>query len=506
MLTVMLVLTVVSALSVTVIASGADQLVWQRMKMAEPVADLLIRAITYNGKKFVAVGREWIAPGRTNGAILTSPDGKTWSREELPEAAKAYILSGIAYGDGQLIAVGYQWHMRDLKSDGIVLTSPDGASWTIRQISMPYDLKGIAYANGLFVTVGRSSYIGSYTEGGRIMSNPVILVSQDGQSWEPQDVPEREAPFGISLNDIVYGNRQFVAVGYPDAVLTSTDGRGWEIQEPGTNDVSLAAITHGNGLFVAVTKVAMPVGGSAPILLSKDAVKWTMAQVPVQKGVNFDDVAYGAGRFVAVGSNSYPPANSSGPAIFTSEDGVRWSSGNLGGLDEPIYAVGYGNGLFVAAEAGLEAILIAEASEIITLFLQIGSKELIVEKGGERMAIVLDAVPEIPAGTSRTFLPIRPVVEALGGKILWFGDDRRVEIQSGDREIVLWIDNPIAHVNGVETPIDAANSVVRPYVAPPGRTMLPLRFIAEALGAKVLWDENLRQVTIIYPKSETATP
>ncbi|MCL6450529.1 MAG: copper amine oxidase N-terminal domain-containing protein [Acetobacteraceae bacterium] len=62
------------------------------------------------------------------------------------------------------------------------------------------------------------------------------------------------------------------------------------------------------------------------------------------------------------------------------------------------------------------------------LTLQIGSPDLIVERGGQRTTVVLDAAPEIPAGTARTLLPIRPVVEALGGKILWFEDEQRVEI------------------------------------------------------------------------------
>jgi len=132
-----------------------------------------------------------------------------------------------------------------------------------------------------------------------------------------------------------------------------------------------------------------------------------------------------------------------------------------------------------------------------TLTLRIGSKELVVEKADEKTVVALDAAPEIPPEASRTFLPIRPVVEALGGQIHWFAEDRRVEIQSGDRKIVLWIDRATALVDGIEVSIDAVESAVRPYVAPPGRTMLPLRFVAEALGAEVRWDDATRVITII---------
>lgn len=141
-----------------------------------------------------------------------------------------------------------------------------------------------------------------------------------------------------------------------------------------------------------------------------------------------------------------------------------------------------------------------------TLTLQIGSKEMVVEKTGEKQTIILDAAPEIPTGTERTFLPIRPVVEALGGKILWFGDEQRVEIQQGDRKVVLWINRATALVDGIEVPIDAANPAVRPYIAPPGRTMLPLRFIVEALGAKVEWIGETRTIIITYPKPAEPWP
>jgi uncharacterized protein len=37
-----------------------------------------------------------------------------------------------------------------------------------------------------------------------------------------------------------------------------------------------------------------------------------------------------------------------------------------------------------------------------------------------------------------------------------------------------------------------------PLIMPPGRTMLPLRFIAETLGCQVEWDAATRRVTITY--------
>lgn len=62
-------------------------------------------------------------------------------------------------------------------------------------------------------------------------------------------------------------------------------------------------------------------------------------------------------------------------------------------------------------------------------------------------------------------------------------------------KIELWINQPKARVNGEEVLIDPANPSVVPKILE-GRTMLPARFVAEALGRKVDWDAKERKVTI----------
>ncbi len=69
------------------------------------------------------------------------------------------------------------------------------------------------------------------------------------------------------------------------------------------------------------------------------------------------------------------------------------------------------------------------------------------------------------------------------------------EVLQPPQKIELWIGKNTAIVNGVEVPIDPDNSKVVPTVIE-GRTMLPARFIAEALGKKVSWDAKERKVTI----------
>jgi len=52
-------------------------------------------------------------------------------------------------------------------------------------------------------------------------------------------------------------------------------------------------------------------------------------------------------------------------------------------------------------------------------------------------------------------------------------------------------------VNGVQKFIDASNNKVYPEIVN-GRTMIPLRFVAENLGCDVQWDPNTQTITITY--------
>ena len=93
-------------------------------------------------------------------------------------------------------------------------------------------------------------------------------------------------------------------------------------------------------------------------------------------------------------------------------------------------------------------------------------------------------------------------VTGIGASVDWAADQRKVIITMKNKTIELWIGQGVAKVNGTAAPIDPNNPDVKPVLAPPGRTMLPLRFIVENLGCKVDWNQNNRQmVTITYPAS-----
>ncbi|MCR4718187.1 MAG: hypothetical protein K5768_00980 [Firmicutes bacterium] len=95
----------------------------------------------------------------------------------------------------------------------------------------------------------------------------------------------------------------------------------------------------------------------------------------------------------------------------------------------------------------------------------------------------------------RTYVPVRRVLEQMGAKVSWDGEKRTVTVTSPDniKVVVLTIDSPEISVYTFTSVLHADLETVLSDVSPiilNDRTMLPIRVIAESLGAKVSWDEN----------------
>ncbi|MFZ5644920.1 MAG: stalk domain-containing protein [Bacillota bacterium] len=108
----------------------------------------------------------------------------------------------------------------------------------------------------------------------------------------------------------------------------------------------------------------------------------------------------------------------------------------------------------------------------------------------------MDTAPVAREG--RTMLPIRYVTEPLGAGVAWDEATKKVTVKLGDRILELWIGKSTARVNGQEVMIDPDNPMVMPYTVPPGRTMLPVRFISENLGCRVEWNNVTQEARLTY--------
>jgi hypothetical protein len=131
------------------------------------------------------------------------------------------------------------------------------------------------------------------------------------------------------------------------------------------------------------------------------------------------------------------------------------------------------------------------ATKQIVLILHIGKSTFTVNGTSE----TLDSPPVIKNG--RTLVPIRAIIEALGGTTGWDGTARKATVIFGGATLELWIGKNIAKVNGTATPIDSTNTKVVPEIIN-GRTMLPLRFVSENLGCSVVWVDATKTIAITY--------
>ena len=99
-----------------------------------------------------------------------------------------------------------------------------------------------------------------------------------------------------------------------------------------------------------------------------------------------------------------------------------------------------------------------------------------------------DQYPIIEDG--RTLIPIRALSEALGAEVEWDGTLRCVYINKDGTSIELTIGRSDAYIDGMAYELDVAADIIN------DRTMVPLRFAAEALGCEVEWDGDARTVVI----------
>jgi hypothetical protein len=121
--------------------------------------------------------------------------------------------------------------------------------------------------------------------------------------------------------------------------------------------------------------------------------------------------------------------------------------------------------------------------------LQVGSPRMTVN-GVVRAIDVQGTKPLISKGT--TMVPIRAIVESLGGSVGWDAATRRLDIRIGSRTVTMWVGKTTATVGGRSMTMSTAPAIIG------GRTMIPLRFTAESLGCLVGWDEPTRSVTLVY--------
>jgi hypothetical protein len=111
----------------------------------------------------------------------------------------------------------------------------------------------------------------------------------------------------------------------------------------------------------------------------------------------------------------------------------------------------------------------------------------------DEQAVQFDASPFTE--NDRTLVPVRALAERLGFAVGWDEREQKITLTRGETTILLWIGTTKVVVNGKEEVVEAAPKQVS------NRTFVPLRFVAERLGAHVAWDQNQQAAVITSGKA-----
>jgi len=133
---------------------------------------------------------------------------------------------------------------------------------------------------------------------------------------------------------------------------------------------------------------------------------------------------------------------------------------------------------------------------VLLLTITSGMAAIQVELNGRPLSF---RVPPMQA-SGRTMVPLRGIFESLGAQVNWYAPTRTITAMKGATDVQLSIGGPRATVNGQTVLLDVPAMILN------GSTMVPLRFISEALGADVKWFEATQTVFITTVQDAVVAP
>lgn len=464
------------------------------------------------------------------GLLKSTDGGKTWSEVDGPmKGGQVLQVSLNPIDPSELyVCVG---------GSGIYRSGDGGRTWK----AILYNVNGESYntpqgfAYTLQFAVDKEDFhrLLAWTREHTLTGSKVFLWSTDGgDTWTKLDNPPAGYPGPIQISLAKYGN---VAEKPSDLVFTWSGDGGKTWHETTAGELNPAIGQPGEPVYNVPTKFlfdphgprvygvseSWPPGHTAYWVgtLDADGLHWEKHDSPAGLGVwgfTFDP-RYDGVTYVEVSDRIMrsTPADAR-MGLYMSVDGgqklLKVPGQPVKGYPEIMQAIRTENStvLYVKLfpiiafdwtrwhpEAGHSTIWRVEIPDSFikkpetTITLRVGSREMGLS-GGVTGGISLDAAPMISSG--RCLLPVRPLAEALGGDVSYA--DGVITIVQGTNSVTLRVGDNTAVVNGKNVPIDE-NPDVKPQIVPPGVTMLPLRFVCEALGAKVTYDNG--NISIIYP-------
>ncbi|OXM85032.1 copper amine oxidase N-terminal domain-containing protein [Paenibacillus rigui] len=262
-----------------------------------------------------------------------------------------------------------------------------------------------------------------------------------------------------------------------------------------------AALAQAKQLFAAAQQLAASEDGSADELATLAAAK-SQLQAALDAAVKAHDAARAETLGQTLESVRQAAAQAEKDALFSKLTAIQAAAAELAAAEAP--AAG---GAQAEAEKQLDSLVAEQTAELIAA---IGKKELekysetqlqaltaqaaeieAAEPGAEAMAVQQLISRNIPVtldaplirlnGTA--FVPIRALSESFGASVDWDPDRMAVTVSSEEGTTECTIGSTTAYVDGEAGEIEASPVLIL------GRTYVPLRFVGEAIGLQIQWNE-----------------
>jgi hypothetical protein len=301
-----------------------------------------LSSVTYGNGTFVAVSNVL--------STLYSTDSINWSNTN----ALFDTWSSVTYGNGKFVAVS------KYGTTSNVMYSSDGNMWSnVTTGTTSNSWTSVSYGNDRFLAIS---------------SNATSMYSLNGINWTTGGSP------GLQSNCLTFGDGYFVCPSSNSsvsAVSISTNGQSWQVLSLNYTPGVYAGITYGGSGFVAVSSTGLLLGFIPTFWVNTTQV----VNSSKLNSVNWSDLTYGNGSFVAVGQgliqtsldygntwSSFAVSNTLSSVtyspnlgkfvalpgffedgLYTSTDSSNWTlSQTLPSVQSAPTSLTYGNGQFVA--------------------------------------------------------------------------------------------------------------------------------------------------------------
>ena len=258
------------------IAGSTDGVTWTASQLG---SNQQAYAGIWDGSMFLLAGKDYTFtdPKGWLGCVFTSTTGTgTWTRLIFSGS----VLNGIAYAGGVYVAVG---------DNGTIRRSTNGTAWTLITSGTTSTLNSVAYGGGRFVTVGYAS-AGSGT--------PIVLTSPDGITWT-----NTTSGSGLDtwqdLRYISWANDRFIASGWYSKLRQSTD-LGDNFLTSRTSTENTPGLAYGNGVWFAAG-VDKYNSDADTDLVSTDGSNWSVLTTPALD--NRSAAIFFKNTFITAGDN-----------------------------------------------------------------------------------------------------------------------------------------------------------------------------------------------------------